>query len=118
MATKRVTVTSEIAEAALRSVDWAAQDALTDADIAAQIAADPDVAPDMADRFLRTAALTQRVRRKTGLSQSEFAARYRIPVRTLQEWEQGRREPETTVLAYLTAIEREPEVIGRALAAA
>ncbi|MFZ4407333.1 MAG: helix-turn-helix domain-containing protein [Paracraurococcus sp.] len=115
MATKRVTATPALLEAALRSVDWQAQDALTDADIDAQIAEDPDAAPDMSDRFLRSAAFVQRVRRKTGLSQTAFAARYRIPVRTLQEWEQGRREPEATVLAYLTVIEREPDMVGRAL---
>lgn len=43
-----------------------------------------------------------------------FGARYRIPLRTLQEWEQGRRE-EATVLTYLAVIEREPEAVTRAL---
>lgn len=33
----------------------------------------------------------------TGLSQSKFVEYFGIPVRTLQEWEQGRRKP----LAYL-----------------
>jgi putative transcriptional regulator len=32
-------------------------------------------------------------RRKTGLSQSEFAALLGVSVRTLQEWEQGRKQP-------------------------
>ena len=116
MAGKFVKVTPEMVEAAKRGVDWAAQDALTDADIAAQIAADPDVAPDTSGRAA-TAAVVQRARRATGLSQSEFARRYRIPLRTLQEWEQGRREPEAAVQAYLTVIEREPEAVAKALAA-
>jgi putative transcriptional regulator len=117
MAGKSVTATPEMVEAAMREVDWAAQDALTDADIAAQIAADPDVAPDTSGRAA-TAAAVQRARRATGLSQSGFARRYRIPLRTLQEWEQGRREPEATVLSYLAVIEREPEMVAKALAAA
>jgi putative transcriptional regulator len=117
MATRPVKVSPEMAEAALRQVDWHAQDAVTEADIAAQVAADPDVAPDTSDRAA-AAAVVQRVRRRSGLSQAAFAARYRIPIRTLQEWEQGRREPETTALAYLVVIEREPEAVARALAQA
>lgn len=33
------------------------------------------------------------IRKETGLTQSEFAEYYEIPVRTIQEWEQGRRKP-------------------------
>ena len=52
-----------------------------------------------------------------GLSQEEFASRFGIPLRTLQEWEQGRREPDATTLAYLKVIEHEPDVVTRVLAA-
>src|SRR5664280_74587 len=41
------------------------------------------------------------LRSKLGLSQSEFASRYGISLRTLQEWEQGRTSPDSTVRAYL-----------------
>ncbi len=43
----------------------------------------------------------QELRAKTGLSQSKFAERYGIPVRTLQEWEQGKRKPPGYVLELL-----------------
>jgi len=33
------------------------------------------------------------IRKKTGLSQTQFAKRYDIPVRTLQQWEQGISKP-------------------------
>lgn len=33
------------------------------------------------------------VRAKTGLSQSKFAEYFDLPLRTVQEWEQGRRKP-------------------------
>lgn len=55
------------------------------------------------------------IRAKTGMSQAEFAARFAISIRTLQDWEQGRREPDSTVRAYLTVIEREPDAVERAL---
>jgi putative transcriptional regulator len=56
------------------------------------------------------------LRSKLGLSQSEFASRYGISLRTLQEWEQGRTSPDSTVRAYLTVIERNPRAVIEALA--
>lgn len=35
----------------------------------------------------------QEIRAKTGLSQSKFAEYFCLPLRTVQEWEQGRRKP-------------------------
>ena len=57
------------------------------------------------------------LRSKLGLSQSEFASRYGISLRTLQEWEQGRTRPDSTVCAYLTVIERNPQAVIEALSA-
>ncbi|MBI4967248.1 MAG: helix-turn-helix domain-containing protein [Rhodospirillales bacterium] len=59
----------------------------------------------------------RRVRQGTGLSQAEFAARFGINRRTLQDWEQGRHEPDAMARALLTIIAREPEAVRRALAA-
>ena len=55
------------------------------------------------------------IRAKSGLSQSEFAGRYGLNVRTLQEWELGRTEPPSAVRAYLTVIDQFPETVERAL---
>jgi putative transcriptional regulator len=57
------------------------------------------------------------LRSKLGLSQSEFASQYGISLRTLQEWEQGRTSPDSTVRAYLTVIERNPRAVIEALSA-
>jgi len=57
------------------------------------------------------------LRSKLGLSQSEFASQYGISLRTLQEWEQGRTSPDSTVRAYLTVIERNPQAVIEALSA-
>jgi putative transcriptional regulator len=55
------------------------------------------------------------IREKTGLSQSQFAERYGFNPRTLQDWEQGRRQPDSAVRAYLTVIDRNPEAVQTAL---
>ena len=44
------------------------------------------------------------LRAKTGLSQSKFAARFELPVRTLQDWEQGRFNPPPYVVAMMERI--------------
>jgi putative transcriptional regulator len=48
----------------------------------------------------------------------EFAARYRINVARLRDWEHGRSVPDSVALAYLQVIAREPEAVDRALSAA
>ncbi len=58
------------------------------------------------------------LREKLGLSQSDFAALFGFNVRSLQDWEQGRREPEIPIRAYLAVIQREPDAVIRALRAA
>jgi putative transcriptional regulator len=58
------------------------------------------------------------IRRALGLSQEEFAARFRIPVGTLRDWEQGRTEPDQAARAYLTVIARAPDEVAKALNAA
>lgn len=45
------------------------------------------------------------------LSQSEFAALMGVSVRTLQEWEQGRRQPTGAARTLLTVAQRHPEVL-------
>ena len=55
------------------------------------------------------------IRSHTGLSQVEFARRYGFSPRSLQEWEQGRRKPESAARAYLLVIERDPKAVEAAL---
>ncbi len=55
------------------------------------------------------------IRRALGISQEEFAARYRIPIGTLRDWEQGRVAPDQAARAYLTVIARDPEAVCKAL---
>jgi putative transcriptional regulator len=43
------------------------------------------------------------------------ALRYVVSPRSLQDWEQGRRHPESAVRAYLTVIDRNPEAVEKTL---
>ena len=52
-----------------------------------------------------------RVRLKSGLSQAEFAAALGVSKRTLEQWEQGRREPSGAAQTLLKIAERHPEVL-------
>ena len=56
------------------------------------------------------------VRAATGMSRTEFARRFALDPRALQDWEQGRRRPDRAARAYLTVIARHPEVVVEALA--
>ncbi len=79
--------------------------------------ADPDVRPlTLADlkRMKRTPRI-KIIRRALGLTQEEFSARYRIPLGTLRDWEQGRATPDQPTQAYLTVIAHSPEGVQRAL---
>jgi putative transcriptional regulator len=58
----------------------------------------------------------RKIRAATGLSRAEFARRYALDPRALQDWEQGRRRPDRAARAYLTVIAREPKAVQRALA--
>ena len=92
-------------------------DAMTDEEREQNALDDPDNPPSTEDELER-GVLGRRVRlarQALGLSQDEFAARFRIPVPTLRDWEQGRRKPDATSLAYLTVIERNPEAVAQAL---
>lgn len=55
------------------------------------------------------------IRERLGLSQSRFASIIGVSVRTLQNWEQGRREPEGPAKALLRVVDREPQAVLHAL---
>lgn len=56
-----------------------------------------------------------KVRMAAGLSQSEFARLLGVSVRTLQGWEQGRREPTGAARVLLRIAERDPDALRNAL---
>jgi putative transcriptional regulator len=54
-------------------------------------------------------------RLKLEMSQSEFAEMLGVSIRTLQDWEQGRREPSGAAKALLKIATMSPGVVRRAL---
>ena len=98
-------------------IDWSALDAMTPEQRHAAAMADPDGRP-MTDAEWNACPVLPRVtmvRRRLKLSQEEFAAQFHIPLGTLRDWEQGRKEPDAAAKAYMRVIAREPEMVRKAL---
>jgi len=55
------------------------------------------------------------LRDRLGLSQEAFSERYMLSLRTVQEWEQRRREPSEAARVLLYAIVQDPDAIARIL---
>jgi len=58
------------------------------------------------------------IRAKTGLTQEEFANRLMVSIKTIRNWEQGRRVPDGAARALLRAVDRGPAVVMGLLAGA
>ena len=54
-----------------------------------------------------------RAREKSGLSQEKFAGLLGVSVRTLQDWEQGRREPNAAAKTLIKVAELHPTVLRK-----
>ncbi|MFZ2972607.1 MAG: helix-turn-helix domain-containing protein [Ferribacterium limneticum] len=53
-------------------------------------------------------------RNRVGMSQNEFAKLLGVSVRTLQDWEQGRREPSGAAKTLLRIASQNPEAVKAA----
>jgi putative transcriptional regulator len=53
----------------------------------------------------------KQIRERYDLSQSEFAALMGVSVKTLQNWEQGRRSPHGAARVLLYVAEKHPDVL-------
>lgn len=103
----------------LTSKQAARLDAMTDDEITAAALSDPDAQPWTEEQLVKAKPVwsgrIKVTRLKLQMSQSAFAEAFGFPLRTLQEWEQGRAEPPEALRSYLRVIEREPEAVMRAL---
>ena len=54
------------------------------------------------------------IRRKLNMSQQEFSKTFCIPIGTLRNWEQGRRQIDATSAAYLRTISKFPNEVKSA----
>ncbi len=67
-------------------------------------------------RFTVSVPSVVEARQNTGMSQSEFAALLGVSVRTLQEWEQGRRKPSGAAASLLLIAQKRPDVLREVFA--
>jgi len=64
------------------------------------------------DEVIPAGASAQVARAGTGLSQAQFARLIGVSLRTLQEWEQGRKRPSGPASVLLKIVASNPEVMG------
>jgi putative transcriptional regulator len=69
-------------------------------------------------RFTVRVTEATEARLKLGMSQADFAAMLGVSTRTLQDWEQGRREPSGAAKALLKVAVAAPKTVRKVLAAA
>ena len=68
----------------------------------------PPVAPERAPPV--DAGYARRIRSQTRLTQAEFAARIGVPIETVRNWEQGKRQPRGPARALLKLLDEAPDV--------
>ena len=90
---------------------------MSDAEIDEAARADCDNPPLSAAELSRFRRVSRAkfIRHKLGLSQEDFAERFRIPLATLRDWERHQTEPDQAADAYLQVIECAPETVEWAL---
>ena len=96
---------------------WRRADAMTEEEIHAAALADPDAQPVTPERLEanETDAASEGHPPRARPVAGGFAARFHIPLGTLRDWEQGRKEPDAAARAYLVVIARNPSAVSKAL---
>ena len=97
--------------------DWARIHAMTEEEIEANALSDPDNPPMTEEELsrMRRVPNAKAIRSNLGMTQEQFADRFRLPLGTLRDWERGARTPTGPARTLLRVIEREPEAVLRAL---
>jgi putative transcriptional regulator len=68
----------------------------------------PSVQPGLPPQI--DAGYARRIRSQTRLTQAEFAARIGVPIETVRNWEQGKRQPRGPARALLKLLDHAPDV--------
>jgi putative transcriptional regulator len=97
--------------------DWRAFDAMGEAKRHQAALSDPDAQPATDAQLARARRVpsVRALRKKLGLSQVEFAARFHLPLGTVRDWEQGAHRPDKAAQVLLTVIAKNPDAVARAL---
>lgn len=97
--------------------DWTAFDATTAEERHAAALSDADCPPVTEDRLksARRCPNVRALRNRLNLTQEQFAARFKLPLGTVRDWEQGTHLPDRAALVLLTVIAVDPDAVARAL---
>ncbi len=100
--------------------DWAALDAMTDAEIEAAALADPDNPPWTDEQLAgaKRVAFVKHLRLKLHLRRSSFASRFHIDEALITAWERHESEPDAMAMAYLRVIAADPDGVVKTLESA
>jgi putative transcriptional regulator len=90
-------------------IDTARVDATTEEEVQAQIAAEDHEA------MLEAGMCVRAIRSRLGLSQVELSLRIGVSIKTIRDWEQGRRMPTGAAKALFKILDRAPEASLMAL---
>jgi putative transcriptional regulator len=77
-----------------------------------------EILPDGSEKALDhkdPAAFVRQVRARCGLTQAAFAEKIEVPIETVRNWEQGKRNPRGPARALLKLIDNAPEAVFAAL---
>lgn len=115
--TIRVTLDITKKPAPKGKTDWARLRAMTEAEARVAALADEDNQPLTPAELARLEPIPdiRAIREGLGLSQREFAMRFRLSLATVRDWEQGRYQPDQAARTLLRLIAREPAMVERTL---
>lgn len=63
-------------------------------------------------QFTHDVPSIKKIRAKTGLSQQQFADKLNISSRTLQNWEQGTRNPTGATITLMRLLDKQPDLLS------
>ena len=91
--------------------------ALSDEEIERRASSDPDGQPLSKKELSEMERVpdVRAIREALELSQARFAKRFRLSLKTVQDWEQGRFEPDQASRTLLRLIEKMPHEVAAAL---
>jgi putative transcriptional regulator len=97
---------------------WKIVEALEEAEIERAALNDPDNPPLCEQELHSLSAIPniKQIRNQLQLSQRQFAQKFQLSLKTVQDWEQGRSQPDQAARILLRVIAVNPEAVTEALA--
>jgi putative transcriptional regulator len=97
--------------------DWERLKTMTEEELEANALFDLDNPPLSEEELKKLSAIpnTKQIRERLQLSQKQFAEKFHLSLRTVQDWEQGRTQPDRAAQTLLKVIELNPKAVDKVL---